>query len=70
VCSQELNSKESLRGPYRHTVIQKAVNSLWFKDKDDDGMTYQEHFSPMPIEAMALVLAVVGIHHAPDGLER
>jgi len=66
----ESNYSESLQDPYRHTAIQKAVNSLWFKNKDDDGMKFQEHFSPMPIRAMALVLAVIQccIHEWTDGI--
>jgi len=56
---REHNSNENLEYPYRHPIIQEAINILWFKNKDDDGMTFQEHFSPMPIRAMALVLAVI-----------
>ena len=60
MCSQEHNYYENLQYPYRHPIIQEAINILWFKSKDDDGMTFQEHFSPMPIRAMALVLTAVG----------
>lgn len=56
---REHNSDENLQYPYQHPIIQEAINILWFKNKDDDGMTFQEHFSPMPIPAMALVLAVI-----------
>jgi hypothetical protein len=51
---------------YQHPIIQKAINILWFKNKGDDGMTFHEHFSPMPIPAFALVLTVVGIDIVPD----
>ncbi|KAI9434408.1 hypothetical protein F5148DRAFT_1154795 [Russula earlei] len=47
------------RHPYRHPLIQKAIITLWFKNKSDDGMTFREHFSPLPIPAMALVLVVI-----------
>ena len=61
ICSQAHNSNQNLQYPYRHSIIQEAINILWFKNKDDDGMTFQEHFSPMPIRAMALVLTAVGL---------
>jgi len=69
ICSQEHNSNETLQYPYRHPTIQEAVNILWFKNKDDDGTTFQEHFSPMPIRAMALVLTAVGFDHTASVLD-
>jgi len=56
---REHNSNETLQYPYRHPIIQEAINILWFKNKDDDGMTFQEHFSPIPTRAMALVLTAI-----------
>lgn len=67
--SQERNSGSPLH-QYRHPIIQKGINILWFKDKDDDGMTFQEHFSPIPISAVALVLTVVGINVMLDCIRR
>jgi hypothetical protein len=61
VRSQEQNSGDPFH-QYRHPIIQKAINILWFKNKNDDGMTFQEHFSPIPIPALALVLTVVGVN--------
>ena len=58
---QEQNSENPVH-QYRHPIIQKGINVLWFKDKDDDGMTFQEHFSPIPISAVALILTVVGMN--------
>jgi len=55
---REYNSGGNLQYPYRNPIIQEAINMLWFKNREDDGITFQEHFSPMPIRAMALVLAV------------
>lgn len=64
--SQEHNSSRNPLHKYQHPIIQKAINTLWFKHKDDDGMTFQEHFSPIPIPAMALVLTVVWTNVMPD----
>jgi hypothetical protein len=66
---QEQNSGYPLH-QYRHPIIQKAINILWFKSEDDDGMTFREHFSPIPIPAVALVLTVVGIDISPGCTER
>ena len=62
---QEQNSGNPLH-QYRHPIIQKAINILWFKNEDDDGMTFREHFSPIPIPIIALVLTVVGFNITPD----
>jgi hypothetical protein len=66
VRSQDHNFHKFSGDCYQHPIIQKAINILWFKNMDDDGMTFHEHFSPMPIPAIALVLTVVGINIVPD----
>ena len=40
-------------------MIQKAVNEVWFRDKDDIGIIFHEYFAPIPLTAIALVLTVV-----------
>jgi Domain of unknown function (DUF6532) len=45
--------------PYRHPIIQKAINTIWFEDQSADGILVQEYFSPMPIPAIALALTLV-----------
>jgi hypothetical protein len=45
--------------PYRHPIIQEAINLTLFRNKDDVGVVYHEHFSPMPIPIIALMLTVV-----------
>ncbi|KAH9035106.1 hypothetical protein EDB83DRAFT_2229059 [Lactarius deliciosus] len=56
---QEPNPGGSPRHPYRHPGLQKAINITWFQDKEADGVTYHEHFSPVSIPAIAFILAVV-----------
>jgi hypothetical protein len=70
VRSQEHNSSRNPLHKYQHPIIQKAINIMWFKHKNDDGMTSQEHFSPIPIPALALVLTVVGTNIMPDYARR
>jgi len=55
----EPNIGGSPHGPYRHPMLQKAINIMWFRKKDDDGIVFHEHFTPMPIQAMALALTVI-----------
>lgn len=45
--------------PYRHRIIQQAINVIWFNDRSSDGIVFSNVFNPMPYEAVALVLAVV-----------
>lgn len=45
--------------PYRHPVIQKVVNVIWFNDPSSDGIVFHSIFNPVPYEAIALVLAVI-----------
>ena len=54
-----INDDRGQRLPYRHPVIQKAVNVIWFNDRSSDGIAFYNNFNPMPYEAIALVLAVV-----------
>src|SRR6266702_1190501 len=54
-----INDDRGYKLPYRHPVIQKAANVIWFNDRSSDGIVFQRNFNPMPYEAIALVLAVV-----------
>jgi len=45
--------------PYSHPIIQEAINVTLFRYKGDVGVVYHEHFSPMPIPIIALMLTVV-----------
>jgi len=45
--------------PYRHPIIQRVINTTWFRNKDDIGVVDHKHFSPMPIPIIAITLAVV-----------
>jgi len=45
--------------PYRHPIIQRVIDTTFFRNKDDVGAMHQEHFSPMPIPIIALTLTVV-----------
>lgn len=47
------------RDPYRHPIIQRAIDTTWFRNKDDIGVVDHEHFSPMPIPIIALTLMVI-----------
>jgi Domain of unknown function (DUF6532) len=45
--------------PYHHPIIQQAINVIWFSDRHSEGIMFSSEFSPMPYEAIALVLTVV-----------
>jgi hypothetical protein len=44
---------------YRHPIIQKAIVISWFHDNNDVGIMNHEHFSPMPVSVISLILSVV-----------
>jgi len=58
--------------PYRHPIIQKAINIIWFQNKDSDGIIFHELFTPVPIPAIALALTVIEccIDEWSDGTRR
>jgi len=58
--------------PYRHPMIQKAIDITWFQNRDADGIVFHEYFTPMPIQAIALALTVIEccISEWADGTRR
>jgi len=42
-------------------IIQKIVNTMWFANKNDEGIKYQTWFKPFPVPALALILMVVSV---------
>jgi hypothetical protein len=57
--TQENNPDRVLHHPYQHPAIQKAINITWFRDSVDDGLVFKEHFSPLPVPAIAFILTVI-----------
>jgi len=47
------------RDPYRHPIIQRAIDTTLFRNKDDIGVVAHEHFSSMLITIIALTLVVI-----------
>ena len=35
------------------------MNKMWFNNKHDDGVVYQDYFNPIAIPAIALILTAV-----------
>jgi len=50
-------------------IIQKVINTMWFANKNDEGIKHHAHFKPFPLPALALVLTAVSVVlHACDRL--
>ena len=47
--------------PYRHPIIQQAINVIWFGERRSEGIMFPNEFYPIPYEAIALILTVVRI---------
>ena len=46
ICQVPSDSDGERKGIYKHPIIQKAINIMWFKNKQDD---VRGHHSPSPI---------------------
>lgn len=44
---------------YQAKIIQKVVNVMWFRNKQDEGVVHKENFNLLSIEALGLVLTAV-----------
>ncbi|KAJ7760107.1 hypothetical protein DFH07DRAFT_717517, partial [Mycena maculata] len=47
------------KGLYKHEIIQRSANVMWFANRRDEGPTHPEFFNPFPVTAFALILAAV-----------
>ncbi|KAJ7233461.1 hypothetical protein C8J57DRAFT_1090518 [Mycena rebaudengoi] len=47
------------KGMYKNTILQTAVNAMWFANRRDEGAMYPEYFDPFPLQAFGLTLAVI-----------
>ena len=64
---QDFRPGGSSHHPFRHPALQKAINLAWFRSKDDVGVVFHEHFSPLSIPAIAFILSVVRVVSTFDG---
>jgi len=56
---REHNPDGTRHHPYRHPALQRVINITWFQRKDDDGVVFHEHFSPLSVPAIAFILTVI-----------
>ncbi|KAJ7804838.1 hypothetical protein B0H14DRAFT_1610777 [Mycena olivaceomarginata] len=49
---------ENKKGLFKHPILQKACNAMWFANRRDEGPTHPEIFNPLPEEALAALLTV------------
>lgn len=52
-------SDDGNTGLYGVKIIQKAINTIWFRNKKSEGVLYPELYKPFPEVALALVLTAV-----------
>ena len=45
--------------PYSHAIISNTLNELWFKTKKSEGVKYRDHFNPIPLSLIAIILTAV-----------
>lgn len=49
-------------GIYEAGIIQKGVNIVFFNDKKDEGVLYEQFYKPFPEVGLALILTAVSLH--------
>ncbi|KAF8220648.1 hypothetical protein L208DRAFT_1332651 [Tricholoma matsutake] len=47
------------KGMYQARILQKVMNVMWFRNKQDEGVVHAAQFSTLTISALALVLAAI-----------
>jgi len=57
--------QDKRRGFLKALIIQKIINTMWFANKNDEGIKQHSSFKPFPLPALALVLTAVSVvlHH-------
>jgi len=61
--------QDERHGFLKAPIIQKVINTMWFANKNDEGIQHHARFKPFPLPALSLVLTGVSvILHAHDGL--
>ncbi|KIM62578.1 hypothetical protein SCLCIDRAFT_1175667, partial [Scleroderma citrinum Foug A] len=51
--------QDNRRGFLKAPIIQKIVNTMWFANKNDEGIKYQTWFKPFPLPTLALILTAI-----------
>ncbi|KAJ7017891.1 hypothetical protein C8F04DRAFT_1278541 [Mycena alexandri] len=49
---------EGKKGLFKHAILQKSCNAIWFANRRDEGPTAPELFNPLPMETLAGHLTV------------
>jgi Domain of unknown function (DUF6532) len=49
------------KGIYNHPIIKKAVNKMWFMNKRDEGINFQDYFNLLSIPSIVLILTTLRI---------
>ncbi|KAG6872832.1 hypothetical protein C0995_006132 [Termitomyces sp. Mi166 len=51
--------KENNHYVYKSKLVQKIINAMWFKNKEDVGVVFFDNFSLFLLSALALVLTII-----------
>ncbi|KAG2111753.1 hypothetical protein DEU56DRAFT_985303 [Suillus clintonianus] len=46
-------------GIYKTELLQDGINVMWFANRNDEGIVYNQFFNPMPIKLIALMLTTI-----------
>ncbi|KIM59739.1 hypothetical protein SCLCIDRAFT_27134 [Scleroderma citrinum Foug A] len=51
--------QDDCHGFLKVPIIQKIINTMWFANKNNEGIKHHTHFKPFPLPALALVLTAI-----------
>ncbi|KAG2157670.1 uncharacterized protein EDB93DRAFT_1078303 [Suillus bovinus] len=46
-------------GIYKTELLQDGINVMWFANRSDEGIVYNQFFNPMPIKLIVLMLTTI-----------
>ena len=52
---------QNCKGLYESSLLQQAVNIMWFSGPSGSGVTFSDYFSPIPLKTIALIYTVVSL---------
>ena len=50
---------EAKTGFVEGKIVSECLKSIWFDDKDSQGVFFKDLFNPVPVETLAAILTVV-----------
>ncbi|KAF7344661.1 hypothetical protein MVEN_01626300 [Mycena venus] len=57
---------ENKKGLFKHPILQKGCNAMWFANRRDEGPSHPEYFNPLRLETLAALLTCARTENTID----